>query len=252
MNSNIIEFIGPPGIGKSTIYKSLCKKWNAQANWTHEDRLLLTKKPPVSNTKVWLEYQVKKIIKKNGSNNIQVDYGLRFAERNKALAQFLWDHLSCSNTYGTEEIGKKLRSAYFLFRDFCRYQAIWDINSDKPCLIEEGLLVKSFLILPDEHAMTNLIEEYVPLLVLPRAVFYINTMNIDLIVDRLLTRKKIIASHKGKDRNSLLADIQKWQFLYKLIIKKLEQFKVPVYCIDGLRPVEENVILINDLLSKQL
>lgn len=250
--TKIIEFIGPPGVGKSTVYKSLCKKWNTQSNWICQDQILPIEKPPISETRFWLEYQLRKLIKKIGNNNIHEDFGLQFVADNKVLAHFLWDHLAHSNAYDKEEVDKKFRSAYYLFRDFCRYQAIWDSKSSKPCIIDEGLFVKSFFILHDEQAIADIMEQYIPLRPLPHAVVYINTTQTDIIVDRLLSRKKVIASHKGKERDELQRDIQKWQFLFSIVTEKMERCKIPVYYIDGLKPVKENVILLDSILDKCL
>jgi GTPase SAR1 family protein len=249
--TRIIEFIGPPGVGKSTIYKALCQKWNTQANWTYQDQLLLIEKPLLSDPKIWLEFQLRKLAKKIGNRNINVDFGLRFVDNNKPLVEFLWDHIAFSNAYNPDEAGNKFRSAYFLFKDFCRYQAIWESKSSRPCIIDEGLFVKSFFILDNKQAIADVVNSYFPLVNLPHAVVYINTSHTEIIADRLLNRKKIIASHIGKERNALLADTLKWQFLFSLIIDKLDRLSVPVFHIDALKSVEENVILLGKLLNSK-
>lgn len=250
--TKIIEFIGPPGVGKSTIFKSLCKRWNSHANWIYQDQLLLIEKPRISAPKIWLEYQLRKFVKKTGNRNINVDFGLRFVDNNRALVQFLWDHIAYSSAYNQDDAGHKFRSAHFLFKDFCRYQAIWESNSSRPCIIDEGLFVKSFFILDNSQTITDAINSYFQLLNLPHAVIYINTIQTDIITDRLINRKKVIASHRGKDKNALQDDIQKWQFLFSLIIEKLESHDIPVFYIDALRPIKENIILIDKFLNAEL
>jgi hypothetical protein len=245
--TKIVEIIGPPGIGKSTMYKSLCKKWTAQSNWIFPDRLLSLTESTKQN-KFWPEYQIRKLLNKE-NKAIPVDFGLRYVDNNKELAQFLWNHLCFSNTYDSSEISQLYRSVYFLFKDFCRYQAIWETNFNKPCIIDEGLLEKSFFVLPDENVMIDLMNAYLPLLPLPHAIIFVNTSNIDVIADRLLNRKKVIASHIGKDRKSLEKDIERWQFLFGIIIRQMEKYNVPVYNIDGLKPIDEKVSMLNEIFK---
>ncbi|SHF39316.1 hypothetical protein [Flavisolibacter ginsengisoli] len=244
-----IEIIGPPGIGKSTFYKSLCKTWNNNLNWVYQNRLLAPPKPKLSEFKIWLQYQFHMIANKDGNRDIPVDYGLRFVEDHKELGLFFWNHLSGINSCMDKEIGKSFRSAYFLFKDFCRYQAIFDSISSKPCIIDEGFLQKSFLLQDNEKLMAEIVTEYLHLIPLPSSVIYINTTDANIIIDRICNRKKIIASHFRKDKNELIAETEKWQYLFSIIIEKLTRNNIPVLCIDGERPIDENVRYINSVLS---
>lgn len=245
--SGIIEFIGPPGVGKSTVFKSLCKKWNASSNWIYQDMLLQNVKPPVSETRSWVEYQLRRFVRKNGNKNIPIDFGLRFVNQHKEVAAFLWDAME--SFYSNNDIGKKYRSAYFLFRDFCRYQAISESDCRLPCIVDEGLFVKSFFISGDKNEMTDLVKKYMPLRQMPYAVVFINTDQPGVIVDRLLSRKKVIASHQGKNKEALMEDIQRWQFFLHAVVREVEDYNVPVYRIDASKPVKENVLLLDNILN---
>ena len=245
--TKVIEIIGPPGVGKSTMYKALCKRWNAQSNWTFPDQLLASKQPS-SQFKFWPEYHLRKLLNKD-PKSIPVEFGLRYIQNNKALTNYLWNHLSNVNVYDEDEIGKRFRASHFLFKDFCRYQAIWETTSNKPCIIDEGLLEKSFFVFPDEQLMINLMEEYLPLIPLPHAIIYVNTNQKEVIVDRLLNRTKTIASHVEKDRLALEKDIELWQFLFRVIIDRMKKYNVPVYHLDGLKPIEEKVAILNEIFK---
>jgi len=247
--TKIIEIIGPPGIGKSTFYQALCKSWSTRSNWVYQNKLLAPSKPKLAEFNAWLRYEARTFLHKNETKDIPVDYGLRFVDRHKELAQFFWDRLSGIQLCMGEEIDKCFRSAYFLFKDFCRYQAIAESSCSKPCMIDEGFLQKSFLIHNDEKFMTDIVNEYILLLPLPYSVIYINTTDVNIIVERICNRKKIIASHFGKDATALIANTEKWQQLFKIIIEKLRLNNIPVYCIDGEKPIEENVRFINAVLN---
>ena len=247
----IVEVIGPPGIGKSTIYNALCKRWRTNASWIYQEALLTPGKPSFSAFSKWLEYQFRKFSGKPKKMSLSIDYGLQFVNNNVELAHFFWNHLSDPHTYKHEEIGNRFRSSYFLFSDFCRYQALLATGTDKTCVIDEGFLQKSFLLQENKQKMIDIVNRYIPLLPLPDALIYINTTNKDVILDRLGGRKKVIASHLGKDKDALLIDIEKWQFLFELITEKMQRYHIPVYNINGERPVEENVFLLNKILSER-
>lgn len=249
MAHKIIEIIGPPGVGKSTLYKALCKTWSADSNWIYQDALLTPAKPSILDFGNWLEYHAKKLLGKKLTKNIKTEFGLRFVDSNPALANFYWSHLSDTRTYSSNEIDKRFRSAYILFYDFCRYQAILESIYEKPCLINEGLLQKSFFVHEDEEFLHALLNTYLSLLPLPYAVIFINTTSNSTILERLCNRKKIIASHVGKDESEIMIDIEKWQRTLSLIIDKTEDSSVKILRIDGEKPIDDNVRHIKEMLA---
>ena len=249
MDSKIIEMVGPPGIGKTTLYESLCRAWHPSATWIYQEALL-NPEPPFTAPGKWMVYHAKKLLGQKIAKSIPIDNGLRFIEHHPELSDFLWSHLSDSRTYTGNETDKRFRAAYFLFLDFCRYQAISQHASLKPCLVNEGLLQKSFFINEEEAYVLDRITKYTSLLPLPRAVIYMDTPDKSVILRRLQARKKVIASHWGKDEPALLRDIEKWQHTLKATLKKLQAQNVPICYIDGTRPLDENVLSVMNILSQ--
>lgn len=245
----IIEVIGPPGIGKSTLYKAISNTWTQNSNWTYQESIHFLGKPNFSGITQWLEFQSKKLLGRKLKKSIPTEYGLRFVNNNPDLANFYWDHLADSRVYNSDEIAKRFRSAYFLFNDFCRYQALLESACEKPCLINEGFLQKSFFINKDDAFIHDVIDTYLGLVPLPYAIIYIDTPNRELILERLLNRKKVIASHLEKDDTSLLEDIAKWQYILKLIIEKAQNHRVKILKLDGQKPVSYNVACMQEFLQ---
>jgi deoxyadenosine/deoxycytidine kinase len=178
----------------------------------------------------------------------QVELGLKFVKEHKELADFIWRNIS-ENETGVQEVGQRFRSAYFAFKHFCRYQKIMESYNDKPCIIEEGLLQKSFLIRDNEKEMLEAVHDYLYLVPLPKAIIYLNTSDAKVILDRLKSRKKTLPNHKDKNDKLLLENIERWQFLFDDIAKSLSKFNIPVYNVDGSKTVKENVQLINHILK---
>ena len=248
MGDKIIEVIGPPGVGKSAIYQALCYQWKPQCNWIYQDALLAPAKPPVSQVMKWLAHHASLLLGKKLTRTLPVDFGVRFVNEHKELAAFYWNHLSEKGLAQNGEAALRFRSAYFLFADFCRYQAIRESPSQKPCIIDEGFLQKSFLIDADQQRMQCLIDQYLAIVPLPHALVYIDTAHKNIISERLRNRKKVHISHIGKDEAALLEETGKWQYLFHTILEKTERKNVLTFKIDGARPIADNVALIKEFL----
>jgi hypothetical protein len=248
MEKKIIEIIGPPGVGKSSIYKSLCQDWNAKKNWIYQDALLAPKKPSFVTFTRWLEYKTQVLLGKKLAKALPVENGLRFVGNHEQLGAFCWHHLSNPTFFTDQESGKRFRAAYFLFLDFCRYQAIQDKSYDGPCLIDEGFLQKSFLIHDDQQVMKDLIPQYLSLIPLPYAVIYIDTPDKHIIKERLHNRRKGGHSSVARNEDVLVAETARWQDLLQMVLDTIGE-KVTVYKIDGAKPIRENVAVINNFLT---
>jgi len=248
MNAKVIEMIGPPGIGKTALYEFLCARWSPQLSWTCQEELLIPK-PGIEDFKGWLGYNARKWLGKRLNKHISSDFGRRFINNHIDLCTFLWNLISGPGVYTNQELDMRYRTANNLFLDFCRYQAILEKSSEKPCLICEGFLQKSFLVQVNEESRQEVVQNYIKLLPLPYAVIYMNTHKSDIIVERLLARKKMIASQVGMDYQMLMEDIRKWSATLELVTSSLHSYNVPVYYIDGANPIQENAVIVQGLLE---
>ena len=248
--NKIIEIIGPPGVGKSTLYNALCKHWQPDLRWTYPDILLSVGKPSVVDFKKWIEYKLRIALGKKRARSISVDYGLRFISENEEFASLCWNHLSNSDASICSDLDKRYRSAYFLFADFCRYQALKETSNKKLCLLEEGFLQKSFLISKNGSPLPHFIEAYLSFIPLPHAVICLDVENSTIISSRLRQRHKVIASHIGKDDKGLIEETEKWQQTLNFILHELEKKGVLIYRVDGTNTLEENTRHIARILDE--
>lgn len=246
----IIEIIGPPGAGKSTLYHLVCQKWRPQYNWIHQDAILAPKKPGILQLAQWLQYNAHALLGKRLVKHIPVDMGLRFIENHQDFASFCWSHLSSSVTTNGQDLAKRFRAAHFLFADFRRYQAIYESPCTKPCLIDEGFLQKSFLLQDNKEKMQALTEQYLSLQPMPYGIIHIDTSDRQVISQRLRTRKKVLPRHLAENEEALRAETKKWQNLLDMILSRVEKESVLVYHLDATKPIAENAELINQFLTR--
>ncbi|HWJ26277.1 MAG TPA: hypothetical protein VNS32_07020 [Flavisolibacter sp.] len=246
--TKIIEIIGVPGVGKSTVYKALCDTYREDSEWIYPDADSDRRRSLFGGISSFPGLVYKKLFGRNEASNKQIDLGLRFVKQHRELTEFIWKNIS-ENQTGIEDVGQRFRAAYFAFKHFCRYQKILESQIDKPCVIEEGLFQKSFLIRNSKDEMLEAVHDYLDLVPLPKAIIYLNTSDANIILERLKSRKKIIAAHKEKNDDFILESIEKWQFLFNDMTENLSSFNVPVYKVDGSKTVKENVRLINHILK---
>ncbi len=159
MRSKTIEFIGAPGVGKSSIYKRLCKKWHPNQIWIYPEALLGGQKPPIARFKNWIDFSARQILHKKMHRTFPENGGFHYIQENEELANFYWKHFHNSDFPANKDISFRFRAIFYLYRDFCKHQAIQDAATDKLCILNEGLLQKSFLIHDDVKIMQDLLDE---------------------------------------------------------------------------------------------
>ncbi|WP_186756783.1 nucleoside/nucleotide kinase family protein [Echinicola salinicaeni] len=246
---NIVEIIGAPGVGKSSIFKELCNEWDNKQKWTHLDALITqSKRRSEGFVKKSIDL-IKYIFKIKKHQSIQINKGIQFVQNHEELSKFFWQHLSNTEFDANADPAQRFRSAFFLYRDFCRYQDIQDNANGIPCVMDEGFLQKSFLVHKDKKIIDAVLDDYLSLIQLPKAVIWVHVKPVDIILDRIRNRKKRIASHIDLGDKKLKYETKKWRRLIKLLIKKVEQKGVQVYKIDGMDPIEKNVAKVKSFLS---
>ena len=186
-----VEFVGPPGSGKSTLRKCLSKKSNC---CTVEDEVVSLvrsdRSPKVLSTLFRLLPRV--LIGKRPDDLIRFS-GLRmkllddFMERYLGVQPFLrdWDSVNCLKN-------KELALERFL-TTAAKYQAIGKEKAKEYCLTDEGFLQKtvSLFLSPGQTtaADENLLKAYLLAVPLPQKIVYVFA-DTTTCYNRMMSRSK--------------------------------------------------------------
>ena len=249
MQPRIIEVIGAPGSGKSTIYDALCQRWRHSSNWIYPGALLYQNRAD-RTIRQSFEYFLRCALKKKLHAPITTNDGIRYIKCNDVFASYCLQLLSDPDYVQSNDIASKYRSIYFLYRDFCLRQAILDAAPDKPCLVDEGFLQKSFLVSRATQNIGQIIDKYIHLMTTPLAVIVVAVADIEVLLRRIRSRKKVIASHIGMTDSELRKDLEFWVATQSLIAKKAKETGIFVFEIDGQVSIRTNVNIINKVVSK--
>lgn len=242
--TRIIEIVGPPGIGKSTIYNALSSLWKQQDSWQPQNALLRRSNPPISQVRSWLGYHLTEILSLKKSTAVPVEVGLRFANNHKALSFFFWSYL-CGHATRKKDAGNAFSTAYFLFKDFCRYQAIWDANSPRPCLLDNGFLSKAFLFHEDEEQLKQQLDEYLSLVPLPHAIICLENEENEPAFD---TQDDPPGNDQKLQHPAELMNLERCRAVYKMIVEKMEGYRIPLCRVNVRNGNEKNLpVLLNFL-----
>ncbi|WP_215223626.1 hypothetical protein [Echinicola shivajiensis] len=246
---NIVQIIGVPGVGKSSIFKELCNDWNSKQNWTHLEALIDQRKSRAERVTKRSINLLKRLLNIKNHQSFPTNKGIQFAHDNMELSNFFWKHLSNTEFEANADPGQRFRSAFFLYRDFCRYQVIQDHANGIPCVMDEGFLQKSFLVHSEKRIIDAVLDDYLSLIQLPKAMIWIHVKPIDIIIERIKNRSKRIASQIDLEDEKLKIETIKWRKLIKRLIKKTELKGVKIYKIDGRNSIKYNVEKVKTILS---
>ena len=244
--TRIIEIVGPPGIGKSTIYNTLSSLWKQQDSWLPQNALLRRSNPPISQFRHWIGHHVTGILSLKKSTAVPVEVGLRFANNHKALSFFFWSYL-CGHATSKKDTGNAFSTAYFLFKDFCRYQAIWDASSPRPCLLDNGFLSKAFLFHQEEEQLKQQLDEYLSLVPLPHAIICLEKEGSETVfhtgADQSVNGQK---PHQAAE----LMNLDRYKAVYKMIVEKMEGYNIPLCRVNVRNTNEKNLPILLNFLQR--
>jgi len=185
--ANYIEFIGVPGVGKSTTYEFLKNKYEKDSKWIPYEELCKRKYNDRKGIKEFvISYLIKKI-RPNALTKISPDRVIlnKAIENNPELIELFWNTISKIENINGEEL--RFYGANYIRAILEKFQRIKEETSDKYCLVDEGLLhnINYFTTSISDPEFYKKVSNVLSLIELPKAVIYFNG-DINTIVNRTL------------------------------------------------------------------
>jgi shikimate kinase len=200
--SEVIEFIGPPGVGKSTIYSGLVKSWKKSNAWAPIGHFLPGLNKPNPGTFGLLELQIRKLLRRPAYNRRKITgYAYKFLGENPQFVSLCWDLIDRNRKEDHLGVDNRFRSAYYLFSVFGNYQAIRNSSDPRACVTDE-LLVHRIIQITKTTIDTGDLSEFVDMVPIPHAIVHLDAPA-DVLTERLLKRKKHILRHKSLQPDQL-------------------------------------------------
>ena len=244
--SSIIEFIGPAGVGKSSIYKSLIRQNNKKSIFASIQEFYPKISKPQSGSLDNLILQARKILRRPLYDAKKMrQAGYKFQSKNREFIELCWDLI---NKYQkTDHFGNDNRftTANNLFNYFSKFQAASDCRKPHLCLTDE-LLLHTIVQLTNENYLNQEIIMFSELVPLPLGIINCNAAP-EVIANRSLTRKTI-HSQSGRTFQELSIIAESERNKIDLMADTLKRRKVKVLKVDTTNSIELNTNIINDFI----
>ena len=254
-----IDFLGAPGIGKTTLYKALLKG-KLPANFISEKdagrRALenyVKRQPLDKRLSFRVLHAIPKLRKYYASNmeyECQRQVHREFMKHHEAFYRAAADCLS--------EAGRSVGRMAGGFHSFIKKNMRWSVihkhfnDQNTMILSDESLSHRIFLLLPWAEKSVDMAALYYWHLPAPDGLVYV-TSDADTVQARIIERKEIarkfIPGHKNLDESELKARIEGTLELARVGASVLEDRGVPVLKLNGGDAVQSNVLKIQTYIG---
>ena len=231
--AKIVEFFGPPGVGKSTIFREIELRWKKDLTWiTSKHWSLATRQ----KNKYYRFNFLKRFIKNYDIDSIKLnEAGNRFIAQYPEFIDACWQNIVYKHKESLNKLDIRFQKVLYLQKQIQKIQMLGENNCDKVCLLDEGVV---HLIPNALYKSSNLSEEHeeirslINVMPLPEAIVSIDT-DAKEIAQRLYTRSKIISMYKNLDISELeiLSEIDRER--RSIILNILENQGMPILKIDS-------------------
>jgi hypothetical protein len=243
----IIEFIGPRGVGKSTLYKKVLSLNRNEKKFRGKDDFIPTIEKVNSTIRGYFEYQLRKFLNKPKKDYLELKkLGYEFLKNHPEFIDFSWQMV---NKYQKEDhngIDNRIRICSNLINYYTFYQAISNSNLlTKYCLTDESLIHTSLFLFNNVNERKDIVE-FISIVPAPAAVIYCKA-DPDTISSRSKTRELVLSQIDKNEiqlKSSAIIEIE----ICNILTNNLKLHGVKVLEIDTGDNIEENSKLITDFI----
>ncbi len=247
-----VEFIGSPGVGKTTIYRKLQSFWGENQNWI-PDKYLFPKK------KKSLLFRSKKIFTLGFSKDPQQidpiamrEAGDRFVALYPEYMNACWNNINIRQKKHINGLDLRFAKANYLYQLIQKIQCIEESNSSKLAVVDEGLvhsICNGLYWSETENEEKEEIKNLLKVIPLPKALISVETTFSENI-SRLLERKKVISMHKSLIVSDLENVIRQNRSKRALINQIVQEYEIPLLTINSSKSPEHNSLEIMDFIKR--
>lgn len=237
--ARIVELVGSPGVGKTTLYREMEYRWNKKRNWVPGEYLYPKEKSGSESPGTFILNVFRQITgrKQKVDTSAMKEAGERFVTLYPEYMDECWNNINCSQKKNLNGLDLRFQKISYLYRLTQKIQTLTEINSDKIAMVDEGLIhfLTSKLYYKEEE-----IENLLQIMPLPDAVISIET-DLQENTKRLMQRKKVIPMHKLLI-GSELEKITHIDHYKRVIVNRiLETMDIPFLKIDSTHKIAGNV-----------
>ena len=251
-----IDFLGAPGVGKTTIYKNLLKQRKRSDKWFTPREI----KIQYGKNLLWEEGEYFKLLflktknSKNIANSIAEQYiekkgkDILWKEKNKF--EDFWELIIKGVASGKKHPLRKLMGVNYFYLTMRDLVFFLSLEIENQILFDESLSQKIYGIADWEiGAFEKTTEDYFKKMPLPDSLifFWVNTED---LLERIKSRGKIIPGHREMGENEIQKVILAQQHIASLGKDVLKSRGVNVIEINTNDKVEKNTKIINDMLRQ--
>lgn len=199
--ARIVEFVGSPGVGKTTIYRELIISSNKKHKWIGAEFLFPKEKLVLENYSRFILNVLRLIVKKRGHVDTiaMEEAGGRFVTSYPDFIDKCWNNINCIHKKNINGSDLRFQKISYLYKIIQKIQILRERESSQTAVVDEGLVqfITSSLgkrqDLTEEQEEIKKLFEIIPM---PNGIVSIET-DLKENTKRLLQRKKVISMHKS-------------------------------------------------------
>lgn len=243
--AKIVEFMGSPGVGKTTIYQDMTARWNRNYNWIPGEFLFPKEKLVLENYSRFVLNVLRLIMGRRGPVDTMAmdEAGVRFVSLYPDYMDRCWNNINYTHKKNLNGLDLRFQKISYLYKLIQKIQILRERESNQIAMVDEGLihLISSSLFkreaLDEEKEE---IESFLQIMPIPDGIVSVET-DLEENTKRLLQRKKVIPMHKSLRQSQLEKIIRIDHNRRAAVNSILETRNIPLLRINSTHKVANNV-----------
>jgi len=263
MRVKFVEFIGPSGIGKSTLYDELKRRWNLSSNWVPFEEIYSKKKwnlksvlrPIIRAGRDFKQSSFDTLDQKalfRGSRGFEAHLPYLLSDVDHELKTVVMDMIQIVKLNGSESIDRRF---------FVLSNIIWVMNQHR-AIIEKSEKRRICIPVGGEYFASQLMHfmgsnvefeklvDYIDIIPIPKIVIHMS-IPIDLLMERIKKRARTSTMHRGLNFSELeLMNRNTINILDKVVDRLKVKHGSTVYSLDMSLSVSQQAEKVTEILEE--